>query len=88
MGTWIGELRIPVLKQKSPNISAKPSLFSFSPLFSLHPSQEYLFHREMHFLCPVCDACDIFSENEILLQHFHVSGSQEEIMNEDFNPQS
>lgn len=69
MGTWLGELQIPVLKQKSLNVSAKPSLFSFSLLFSLHLSQECLFHRERHFLCPVCDGCDIFSENE----HFSCS---------------
>lgn len=65
VGTWLRELQTPTLRQKSFNVSAKPSLFSFSPLISLHLSQDCLFHREMHFLCPVCDACDIFSEINI-----------------------
>lgn len=38
MGTWLRELQIPVLKQKSLNLSAKLGLFSFFGLFSLHPS--------------------------------------------------
>lgn len=62
VGTWLRELQTPTVRQKSFNVSAKPSLFSFSTLFSLHLSQDCLFHREMHFLCPDCDACDIFSE--------------------------
>lgn len=53
-----------MLKQESLHASAKLALFSFSPLVFLHLSQECLFHREMHFLCLVCDGCDIFSGNE------------------------
>lgn len=37
MGMWLGALQIPVLKQKSLNESAKPSLFSFSALVTGMP---------------------------------------------------
>lgn len=37
MGMWLGALQIPVLKQKSLNVSAKPSLFSFSALVTGMP---------------------------------------------------